>query len=66
MSNFQKTIRYLKRNGLKKTYYAMAERLFYKDVPLSAYENTYKGPIDESIKFSVLVPVYETPEVYLR
>ncbi len=66
MSNIQKTIRYLKRNGLKKTYYAMAERLFYKDVPLSAYENTYKGPIDESIKFSVLVPVYETPEVYLR
>jgi len=66
MSNIQKTIRYLKRNGLKKTYYAMAERLFYKDVPLSAYENTYKGPIDERIKFSILVPVYETPEVYLR
>ena len=66
MSNVQKTIRYLKRNGLKKTYYAMAERLFYKDVPLSAYENTYKGPIDERIKFSILVPLYETPEVYLR
>ncbi|MBO4680065.1 MAG: glycosyltransferase, partial [Lachnospiraceae bacterium] len=66
MSNVSKTIRYLKRNGLKKTYYAMAERLFYKDVPLSAYENTYKGPIDERIKFSILVPLYETPEVYLR
>ncbi|MBR5761249.1 MAG: hypothetical protein IKX87_04415, partial [Lachnospiraceae bacterium] len=66
MGNILKTIRYFKRNGIKKTWYAAAERLFYRDVPLSASESTYEGPIDEDIKFSVLVPVYETPKEYLR
>ena len=65
MGNILKTIRYFKRNGIKRTWYAAAERLFYRDVPLSASESTYEGPIDEDIKFSVLVPVYETPEEYL-
>ncbi|MCR4678188.1 MAG: glycosyltransferase [Lachnospiraceae bacterium] len=66
MGNISKTIRYFKRNGIKKTWYATAERLFFGDVPLSASECTYEGPIDEDIKFSILVPVYETPEKYLR
>ncbi len=66
MGNLSKTIRYFKRNGYKKTYYAMMERLFPKDVPFHAEKEIYDGPIDEDIKFSVLVPVYETDEVFLR
>ncbi|MBR6308211.1 MAG: glycosyltransferase [Lachnospiraceae bacterium] len=66
MGNISKTIRYFKRNGIKKTFYATAERLFYRDVPLSASESTFEGPIDEDIKFSILVPVYETAERYLK
>ena len=66
MGNIQKTIRYFKRNGVGKTYYAVLERLFSKDVPLRVKNQMYDGPIDESIKFSVLVPVYETGEKYLR
>lgn len=66
MSNLSKTIRYFKRNGYKKTYYAMMERLFPKDVPFHAEKENYNGPIDEDIKFSVLVPVYETDERFLR
>lgn len=66
MGNVLKTIRYLKRNGLKRTYYAAAERLFSRDVPLSVSDGTGDIWLDEKIKFSVLVPVYETPEKYLR
>lgn len=66
MGIIQKTTRYLKRNGLKKTYYAVLERLFCKDVPFRASKPCVETQIDEKIKFSVLVPVYETPEKYLR
>ncbi len=68
MGNLKKTIRYFKRNGFVNTYYAVKERLFYKDVPfmLANDAKIYDGPLDESIKFSVLVPVYETKEKYLR
>lgn len=66
MGNIQKTIRYFKRNGFKRTYYAAKERLFLKDVPLSVDNFEFNGPIDENIKFSVLVPVYETNEIHLR
>ncbi|MBP5598671.1 MAG: glycosyltransferase [Lachnospiraceae bacterium] len=67
MGNVQKTIRYLKRNGIKNTYYAVVERLFYKDAPFNAVkkEAPYDGPIFEDIKFSILVPVYETKKEHL-
>jgi len=67
MGNVQKTIRYLKRNGFKNTYYAVMERLLYKDAPFNAVkkEEPYDGPIFEDIKFSVLVPVYETKKEHL-
>lgn len=66
MSIVQKTTRYLKRNGFRKTYYAVRERLFQKDVPFRAVQVPYEGTIDESFKFSILVPVYETDEKYLK
>ena len=68
MGNLQKTICYFKRNGLKNTYYAVKERLFYRDVPFNAGSDgePFEGPLDESIKFSILVPVYETNEKHLR
>ena len=66
MGNVQKTICYLKRNGFKNTYYAVLERLFYKDAPFNAVKNEpYDGPIFEDIKFSVLVPIYETKKEHL-
>lgn len=71
MGNFKKTMRYFKRNGFRNTYYAVLERLFYKDVPFNTFDcvenfsKTIDEPLDD-IFFSVLVPVYETPEKYLR
>ncbi|MBR6004049.1 MAG: glycosyltransferase, partial [Lachnospiraceae bacterium] len=42
------------------------ERLFYKDAPFNAVKNEpYDGPIFEDIKFSVLVPIYETKKEHL-
>lgn len=74
MSNLQKTIRYFKRNGIANTYYAMKERLLEtKGVPydyvipsveeLKEQSNLSK---DASVLFSIVVPVYETPEQFLR
>ncbi len=69
MSNITKTLRFFKRNGFKKTYYAVMERLFYKDVSFCAHKYSdypFMGKLNEDIKFSILVPVYETKEKYLR
>lgn len=71
MGNIKKTMRYFKRNGFKNTYYAVLERLFYKDVPFNACENWESFAnnaidFDESIFFSVIVPVYETKEEHFR
>lgn len=64
-------MRYFKRNGFRNTYYAVLERLFFKDVPFNAperVEGIYNRDMepDNSIMFSVLVPVYETKDEYLR
>ena len=71
-ANFKKTINYLKRNGLRNTYFAALERLQQN----AAY--TYAAPDEEAlaiqreksqasnIKFSILVPAYRTDEAYLR
>ena len=71
MGNIKKTMRYLKRNGFANTYYAVKERLFYKDVPFNAYENSehfLKTETDKKFEglFSIVVPVYETKEEHLR
>lgn len=74
LSNFSKTIHYLKKNGLKQAYYAAKERIDSE----KADNYTYAAPAEEelarqrensknfSIKFSILVPVYETKEEFLR
>lgn len=75
MSNLSKTISYLKRNGISNTYYAVKERLLNKDVPYTyadlsdneALLQKEKYPLLKApIKYSILVPVYETGEQYLR
>lgn len=74
MSNVRKTIAYLKRNGITNTYYAAKERLLEtKGVPYSyvlpseavliQQREASKNP---PVLFSILVPVYETPEEYLK
>lgn len=74
MSNIRKTIAYFKRNGIANTYYAAKERLLEtKGVPysfsipseavLTQQREASKNP---PIVLSILVPVYETPEEYLR
>ncbi len=74
MGNVQKLRRYLMRNGLKNTYYAARERLL--ETKGASY--SYSEPVEEilnqqreasknsPIRISVVVPVYETPERFLR
>lgn len=74
MSNFSKTIRYLKRNGFKNTYYAVMERLSQRGVPYqyaeidedTEREQRIKYRNDMPVLYSILVPVYETPREYLK
>ncbi len=73
-SNLKKTIHYVKKNGIRKTYYAMKERMQmemaddYTYKPLSDTELKRQEKEGEkfSVKFSILVPAFETKEEYLR
>ena len=72
--NLRKTLYYLKKNGLKNTLYAIAERMQKKDTDSYVYiapsqeelnrqrENQWESPIT----FSILVPLYCTPDNYFR
>lgn len=78
LANVKKTAYYLKRNGLKKTAYAVLERLEerkqppYRFTPVSERklaaqrEEVLSAPKRFTTTFSVLVPTYCTKEVYLR
>ena len=69
MGNALKTIRYFKRNGFVSTGYAILERLLpQRGVPFDEKEAVVPAGIypDNDIKFSILVPVYETKTEYLR
>ncbi len=72
--NFRKTVYYLKKNGVKNTILAAAERLQKK-----VYDQyTYVAPSGEELEmqrqhkwnttlmFSIVVPLYHTPEKYFR
>lgn len=71
-ANIRKAWLYLKRNGLRGTYYAARERLAEERQPYA-----YTAPDEaecarqrewsarESVTFSVVVPAYRTPERYL-
>ena len=69
-----KTLAYLKRNGLRDTMWAAAERicekrrLRYSFSPPSEKELAeQRGKVfGRPLKFSVVVPAYETPEVFLQ
>jgi len=75
IANLKKTIYYLKRNGLRDTYLAALERFREKGSGVCA---TYKELTEEEKQrqrltawqrrplFSILVPTYKTPSVYLR
>lgn len=73
MGNIGKTIRFLKRNGIVPTIYAVTERLLPpKGVPFDA-EKTEEKTLSDSLMnsterpfFSVLVPVYETNSQFLE
>ena len=73
-NNLIKTIRYLKKNGIRHTYYAAKERM--EEERKSDY--CYKEPSEEvllaqrkesenySCVISIVVPAYETQELFLR
>lgn len=74
MNNLIKTMRYLKKNGIRHTYYAAKERL--EEEKRADYY--YKEPSEETLAaqraesshysgvISVVVPAYETEEKFLR
>lgn len=73
-SNWKKTYYYLKKNGIKAAVYAALERLEKSENDDYCYEAPSKEEWDRQrgesknapIKFSILVPVYRTPEKYFR
>ncbi len=72
IANLKKTAYYLKRNGLRKTYYAVLERLAdkrpysYEEISENEWARQREASADWSVKISVLVPTYRTKEEYLR
>lgn len=74
ISNLKKTLRYLRKNGFRRAYYAMKERVQterledYTYVPVK--EDDLQGQREEGknfhTRFSILVPAFETREEYLR
>lgn len=76
LSNLKKTIYYMRRNGVRSTITAAAERLkstgepAYKWIPASEEElqrqrERYAAGFS-ALRFSIVVPTYRTPEQYLR
>ena len=74
ISNLKKTLRYLRKNGIRRAYYAMKERVQSEREEDYTYtvpqELCLRKQIEEgkkfSIRFSILVPAFETKEEYLR
>lgn len=74
LSNLKKTLRYLKKNGVRQAYYAMRERIEAEKGDDYRYEPPTKELLEEqaaegkgfSVKFSILVPAFETREEHLQ
>lgn len=72
--NFKKTIYYLQKNGLKNTLYAVRERLQKKETDDYTYVSVVEEELtkqrktvwENPVTFSIVVPVYHTPEEYFR
>ncbi len=75
-ANIKKTVYYLKRNGLRSTVGALRERLdpgsrvLYRWEPVSEEEKErqrrHAAEGFSTVRFSIVVPTYRTPERYLR
>ena len=76
LADIKKTVYFFRRNGLKKTWYAVRERLDerkeprYEWIPPTEAElEAQRGHWEEasfSVTFSILTPAYKTAEKYLR
>lgn len=72
--NLRKTIFYLKKNGLKNTLYAVAERMQKNSTDSYAYQEPLQEILtcqrekiwETPVSFSILVPLYHTPEKYFK
>ena len=71
-ANFKKTLYYLQRNGLRETWISVRERLTETDryffVPCAEEELERQSgrKWDSPLTFSIVVPLYRTPEKYLN
>lgn len=71
IANLKKTLYYLQRNGLRETWISVRERLAESDryffVPCSGemLEKQSRRKWNDPVTFSVVVPLYRTPEKYL-
>ncbi len=70
--NIRKAYSYLKRNGIEDTFYASVERLVdkqeynYLQPPAEVLERQRQEVKDKPIKFSIIVPAYETSDKHIR
>ncbi len=73
-NNFMKTVRYFRKNGLRRTYYAARERIAqerdadyrYSEPSAETLAGQRASSAGNAVRFSVVVPAYETDEVFLR
>lgn len=73
-ANIKRAYYYLKKNGIKNTFYASCERLLkenrmqyhYVEISNEEQEQQKNTQFDEKVRFSILVPMYETKEEYAR
>lgn len=74
IADLKKTHYYLKRNGIKSTFYAAMERLHekrernycYQEPAARVLQEQEKKPWETEPLFSIIVPAYQTPETYLK
>ena len=74
LDNLKKTVRYLKKNGVRHTYYAAKERIGeerkqdyrYEEPPREILEKQREESVGWEDMFSIVVPAYETDEGFLR
>lgn len=74
VSNLNKTVRYLRKNGLRHAYYAARERIgeekredyCYREPSKDVLEEQRRRTVDLPDLFSIVVPAYETKPEFLR
>ena len=73
-NSLAKVMRYLKKNGLGNTVYALIERVFfayhksytYQEIPKEILDYQKNTQFTDDILISIVVPTYETKEIHLR